>query len=182
MNRRVHMKTAGQIVGIFALLVAIYSFQQRERKGILFFQTISCILFTTHFLLLGAYTGAAFNLIGLGRCLVFYHRGQKKWASSPIWLAVFFVLIMGTVVATWDGVVTLFPTAAMFFTTVSLWVSKARFVRLLSLPSSPLWLIYNLINRSYAGILTESFMMVSILIAIVRFDILGIKEPEPNNT
>jgi hypothetical protein len=25
-------------------------------------------------------------------------------------------------------------------------------------------------------------MMVSILIAIVRFDILGIKEPEPNNT
>lgn len=172
------METAGQIVGVFALLVAIYSFQQKERKGILFFQTISCILFMAHFLLLGAYTGAVFNLIGLARCLVFYHRGQKAWASSPVWLVAFFVVITVAVAATWDNIYSLFPTIAMYFTTVSLWVSKARLVRLLSFPSSPLWLVYNIANRSYAGMLTESFVMVSILIAIIRFDIMGTKEPE----
>ena len=59
----------------------------------------------------------------------------------------------------------------MLLTTVSNWFQSEKKIRFLTFPSSPCWLIYNILNGSVAGIITEIFVMSSLIIAIIRFDL-----------
>jgi len=77
---------------------------------------------------------------------------------------------VGAGVYTWNGPLTLLPMSAMILTTVAFGISNPKITRLLSFPSSPLWLIYNLVNQSWGGVLTECFNMGSIIIGMLRFD------------
>jgi hypothetical protein len=54
---------------------------------------------------------------------------------------------------------------------LAVWQKNPRMIRLLSLLSPPLWLIYNVLSGSYPGILSEIFLLTSTLIGIYRFDI-----------
>ena len=63
----------------------------KKRKGIIGFQIGAAALFIIHYILLGAYTGAALNLIGMLRSIVFINN-DEKWAKSPVWLGVFVVI------------------------------------------------------------------------------------------
>jgi hypothetical protein len=59
----------------------------------------------------------------------------------------------------------------MLLTTVSSWFQSEKKIRFLTFPSSPCWLVYNVFNGSFAGVITEIFVMSSLIIAIIRFDI-----------
>lgn len=161
----------GQAVGFVALLFAIISFQQNNKKRILLLQMCSGFLFTVHFAMIGAYLGSVLNFIGMVRSIVFYNR-DKKWGSSKIWLLVFSVAFIIAGAATWKNIVSILPILSMVLSTVSFWVKSPRHVRFITLPASPLWMIYNYINSSYAGVMTEVFVSVSIISAIIRFDII----------
>lgn len=163
------MELFAQILGFIALGMAIISFQSNSRKRILLFQLIAGSIFTVHFFLLGAYTGSVLNLLGVLRSAVFYNKG-RKWADSVLWLAAFFIASAAICVFTWAGPATLLPSLAMMLTTVAFYVSNTTLIRALNLPSSPMWMIYNILNRSYAGVLTECFVMTSIIVAMIRFD------------
>jgi hypothetical protein len=45
-------------------------------------------------------------------------------------------------------------------------------IRIITFPSSPCWLVYNIITDSVAGVVTECVVMSSLIIAIIRYDIL----------
>lgn len=158
-------------MGFVALLFAIISFQQNNRKRILLFQMIAGMLFTVHFAMIGAYLGSVLNFFGMLRSIVFYNR-DKKWGSRKIWLLVFAALFIASGIITWKNIISIFPILSMLLSTVSFWVKEPRNVRFITLPASPLWMIYNLINSSYAGFITEVFVSVSIISAIIRFDLL----------
>ena len=68
----------------------------------------------------------------------------------------------------------------MVLSTVAFWIKDANLLRMVYFPSSPFWLVYNIASRSVAGILTESFSLVSLLIAFIRFQLLGKKKKEEN--
>ena len=53
-------------------------------------------------------------------------------------------------------------------------------IRLITFPSSPCWLVYNVFEKSVAGIVTECIVMSSIIIAIIRYDILKKKKVKTN--
>jgi hypothetical protein len=57
-------------------------------------------------------------------------------------------------------------------TTVANWMKSETKIRLISFPNSPCWLIYNAITGSVAGVITECIVMSSLIIGIVRYDIL----------
>ncbi|MBR6739978.1 MAG: YgjV family protein [Clostridia bacterium] len=163
------METFAQILGFIGLALAIVSFQSNRRRNILLFQLLAGTVFTLHFLLIGAYTGSLLNVIGVARSAVFSFKG-KKWADSRVWIGVFCAAMAVIGIFTWDGPASLLPTVAMMLTTVAFFLSNPTYIRRLNLPSSPMWMVYNLINRSYGGILTECFVMTSLLIAMFRFD------------
>ncbi|MBR5236903.1 MAG: YgjV family protein [Clostridia bacterium] len=158
-----------QILGIFGFILSVLTYQQNTHKRIVAVQLAAGICFTTHFYLIEAYTGALLNAIGVLRSLVYLFK-DKKWAASNLWIVFFSLLCTGACIYTWSGVLSLLPAIAMIFTSVAFGVNNPKLTRQLSFPSSPLWLIYNLINRSYGGVLTEVFNIVSILVGMLRFD------------
>lgn len=166
------MQIITQLFGYLGLAMAVISFQVNDKKKILIFQMLCGFSFTIHFILLGAYTGAVLNFLSSARNIVFYNK-NKKWASSLFWPSLFAVLFIITGIATWEGIVTLFPVLACLVFTVSMYIDNTRLVRRISWISSPCWMVYNIIKGSYGGVLTETFNLISIFIAIYRYDIRG---------
>lgn len=165
------MNTIAQILGFLGFLLAVISFQAKTRKGILFFQMLCGFSFTLHFLILGAYTGCALNILSSLRSVVFYNN-NKRWASSPAWPYAFALLFILTGVFTWEGLVTLLPVLACLIYTVTLYMDNPKTVRKFIWIGSPCWIVYNVIKGSYGGILTEVFAMLSIFTAIYRYDVM----------
>lgn len=159
-----------QIIGIIALVFAMISYQMKTQKGIVLIQIVSCSFFAVHFLMLDAYTGALLNLIAAVRSVVFANK-DKKWGRSNWWIVLFSLISVVAVGFTWEGPLSLMPMAGMVLTSIAWGIENASLVRLISLPSSPLWIVYNLICRSTAGVLTEVFVMVSIITAMIRLDV-----------
>lgn len=152
------------------MAIIVVSYQQKTHKNILIFQMASGLLFTVHYILLGAYTGAIMNLLGSFRSLVYANR-SKKWASSVIWPILFSIAFLISGILTWDNVFSIFPLIAMLMSSVVLWIEQPKINRMLSLPTSTCWLIYNIKTVSIAGIVTEIFVLTSIIIGIFRLDI-----------
>ncbi len=61
-----------QLIGLCAVVIAFLIFQTNNRTIMLKLSMAAGALWTIHFLLLGAMTGAAMNFIGVGRSYVFY--------------------------------------------------------------------------------------------------------------
>ncbi len=164
------MYTIAQLIGVIALVLAVISFQQKTHKYILVFQLAANVAFVLHFGLLGAYTGALLNAVALIRAIVFVNKG-KLWADKKIWLFFFCALSVAVGVITWESALSILPILGMICTTVAFWIKTPKFVRLCAFPSSPLWLVYNLINQAWGGVLTEIINMTSIVVAIIRLDL-----------
>ena len=164
------MELVAQIIGIIALVCSVISFQQKTHKIMLVFQLLATVLFSVHFALLGAYTGAILNGIAVFRSVVFMNK-DKKWAKNKAWLILFCIVSVAAGAMTWDGsVISIFPVFGLLFTTVAFWIKTPKYVRMTAFPSSPLWLAYNIINRSYGGAITEIINMISIIVAMIRLD------------
>lgn len=163
-------ETIGQIVGFIAMAIIVASYQQKTHKKILVFQMISGLLFTVHYVLLGAYTGAVMNLLGAFRSLI-YSKRDKKWASSVMWPILFSIGFLVSGILTWKNIYSLFPLIAMLISSVVLWIEQPKINRIFSLPVSTGWLIYNIKEWSIPGIVTEIFILSSIIIGIIRLDI-----------
>ncbi len=170
-------ETLAQIIGFGGTALTIIAYQQSKRKNILLCTVISASLFTVHFILLGAYTGAVMNFFAGLRSLVFMNN-TKPWAKSKIWVGVFMVIYTVACIVTWDKWYSVLPLIAMLLTTVSNWLQSERKIRFLTFPNSPCWLVYNILNNSVAGIITEIFVMSSLIIAIIRYDLIKPKKKE----
>ncbi|MBE7035314.1 MAG: YgjV family protein [Ruminococcaceae bacterium] len=158
-----------QILGIAAFCFSVLTYQQNTHKRIVAMQLLAGTCFTIHFYLLSAYTGALLNAIGVIRSLVYICK-DKKWASSNLWIVFFSMVSTAACMYTWEGPLSLLPTLGMIFTSIAFGINNPKKTRLFSCGSSPLWLVYNLVNRSYGGVLTEGVAIVSILVGMLRFD------------
>ena len=169
MNENIQFYIA-QGIGFIGMVVMFIAFQQNDKRKLLWVQASASAVFTAHFLLLGAFTGMGMNLVSIPRNLIFARKPAKK--QQLIWTAVFIAAFAAFGIITWDTVFSLFPVIAMSLSTIVFSLKEPRYIRFLSLPISGFWITYNIISFSIAGVLTEAFVICSILIAIVRFDIL----------
>ena len=169
-----------QIIGLLAMSVSVLSFQKKTQKEIVILQSISTVLWCSHFLMLGAYTGSMLNLIAATRNLLLTQREKRPWTRSPlVVLLVAFAsclvyalsfLVFGVKPTCFNLFIEILPVIGMVATSLSVREKEAKNVRLFALISSPLWLIYNVMNHSIGGSITETFSIASIVIAYLRLD------------
>ena len=159
-----------QSVGVFGLLCSLLSFQMKRRKWIMAFQMTASLSFAAQFFMLGAVTAGCVDMLSFLRTMIF-SQNSKKWASSPIWLYVFLVIMVITGTATWKSCWDLLPIAGSLLSTIALWMKSEKKIRLISLTVGPCWLIYNLVIGAWAGALNEVLAMTSIVIGLIRNDI-----------
>lgn len=167
-----------QLIGFGAALCEFLSYQQKTQKRIMLVQSSANGLWILHMFLLGAPAASIQNIIGFVRALVYSRRSESKWARSRWWYAVFIVASGIATVFTWrsEGWYAIFPFLAMLFSTISYSFTDAFRVRSMSLLVVPCWETYNIIHGSIAGIFTEIFNFISLILGIARIDLPRLKE------
>lgn len=178
-----------QSIGILGMIANFLSFQQKKQKMVVLFQFFAAMFFAINFLMIGAYTGALLNFIGIIRAIVFVNREKLK-AEHPLWL-VFFIVAFGSMYPLSfivfnvepileNFIIEILPVVAMILSTISFRLTKAKDIRKFGLFSSPMWLIYNCFCFSIGAIISEILNLISIIVGIIRFDIK--KEQKGENT
>lgn len=158
-----------QIIGFIAAAILLLSFQQRTHKRIIGMQACSGMLFALQYLMIGAYEGMAGNIVGMIRSFVFLFRGKSKFVDSIACPIVFAAVAAVSGIITYASPASLLPMAAMMISSFVMWNPKTQQLRALTVPTSVMWLIYNLISHSYSGTVTEIFNLLSIFIGLIRF-------------
>ena len=161
---------AAQGIGLVGMALAFISFQNNDKKKILLIQAAASFTFAVHFILLGAFTGVGMNLLEIPRNLIFARKHEKP--RQRILTAVFIAAFIILGVFTRENLFSVLPVVAMCISTAVYSLKNPRSIRFCILPVSVLWLTYNILVLSIAGVLTESFCLISIMIAVFRFDIL----------
>lgn len=175
------MKYLIQAIGIIAGAFAILAFQAKKHKNIMILKGLDSIFFAVQWALLKDFTSMALTIISIVRNLSFGFLGEKNINFIPF--------IIGFVIAnTVAGILTYYhwtcilKTLATVITTISFGLKKEFLVRLFTIPACILGVVHAVmpIHFSVGGIITESFTIISIIIAIIRFRKVKPKDL-PNN-
>lgn len=170
-----HMSLLIQIVGFCAMAVAIMMYQSNKHRNILMLMILCSTLWCVHFELMGHWTAVAMNGLNVVRNIVFCFR-DKKLLNSNIVPAVFITLSAILTVLTFENLWSVVPFVASIFAIISTWQTDPKKLRYLTIPVCICWFTYNTVNGSWAGMANETFALTSIVVAIIRYDVLKKEE------
>lgn len=166
-----------QGLGIIGITASVLSFQCKGHKKLLALRTANEFFFAMQYILLGAYTGAAMNLIGCVRNIVF-SKMVEKGKSTSFARGVFSVIFLIFAGVTWAGGKSILVGAAKVLSTVAYGSKNVFFVRVMIFITSVSWFTYNFIVKSYAGCVCELLTICSIIVGIIRIDIPKLRNKE----
>ena len=154
--------------GLCAMIALFLIYQQKSRRKLLFCKLLADVFWVIHYFLLGAYGGMVPNFVGIFRELTFMQRDRKRWASAPV-IPILFILANWTIgFSSFSSAVNILPIAASTFVTISLWLRSPVLTKIISVPVSLTFLIYDIFVGSWIGVINESLAVCSILLAFVR--------------
>ena len=157
----------GQCLSGFAVLVGFVSFQQKTPGRILSCEILSASLFTLHYLLIGAPTAVALNLLGVVQCVVYYFR-DKRGSRAKFWPILFTILVVTSGILTWEGWHSAFIVFGLGVYSVSIAFPNAQTIRYAMFLKSPACLVYNAVALSVGGVVYECAVLLSSVIGTVR--------------
>lgn len=160
-----------QLIGFVAMGLGIGSYQAKRRTTILTIQMTASVLWCLQFFLLSSPAGLINNALGIVRNTVYTQKERWAWVRSIAVPIVFCVVAIaaGIYSFTLEGVVAFLPMLAVIIQTAGYYITNERVIRICSLFVSPLWLVYDAIQLSAAGVLCETLTIISIIIALFRF-------------
>ena len=158
----------GHLIGAVGVLLFFISYQVKNKNALLLIQTIATSLLCLQYVLIGAYSGFALNIVCIIRNITLFVCEKKN--IKTVWIPVFLALLMPVAgIFSWEGPVSLFILAGLMINTVCMGVFDTQKLRCSIILTSSLLIIYILIMNSYAGLVNESISIASAIIGIVRF-------------
>ncbi len=164
-----------QGIGVIGIAASIASFQCSKHKPLLYLRTANEFFFAIQYLLLGAYTGMAMNIIGCIRNLVFTKMVEKKKSTTSA-RVIFSIAFLIFTALTWAGFKSVLSGFAKVLSTFAYGSKNVFFVRIMIFVTSTCWFVYNLAVRSYAGCICEFMTIISIIVGIIRVDIPNMRK------
>lgn len=174
------MPILANIIGVAAVVLFILSYQLKTRRGIILVKIASGFLYVVQYLLLGAFEGAMLDTAAFFVSILAFNRGSafiSKHLGISIVISEIFIVCAGLTV--YESPLSLLPIAGALFETIALWLKKEKAIRIVSIFSTPFWLAYNLISMAYGSAIGSAIALVSLFVAIIRYDVLK-KEVKDN--
>ena len=158
-----------QMIAIVAIFFWVISIQQKKQYKILLWQTISNLVYTIQYFLLGVYTASAMNLISTVRCFLFYKQKKERKKIKESWLIGFILLLIIFGILTYDGYLSLIPVIITIFYTISSYMKDAKWIRIVILIAAFIWIYYNYVVGAYICVIGNVFEIISGTLAVIRF-------------
>lgn len=157
-----------QAIGFAGTILYFISYQCRRNKQLFRVQFLAYLFYTIHLFLLGAETGAISYVINTFRS--FCLGSRSDFAKSRTMCMLICVMQLAAMAFTWSGWISLLPVAANIASTIGAYTHNAGKIRLAGMfINSPLWIIYNIIVGSWAGILDEIISEISMIVSVFRY-------------
>lgn len=168
-----------QIIGLVAVATFLLSYQQKERKNIIIMNTLSRCLYILQYILLGAFSGAVLDVLGAVSSVIAGKKHTdfvKKYARIILIALNTLIVGIGLLIALINrSLIDIFPIVGVFLHTSAFWISDEKIIRRVSLLGSPFWFVYNLLSRAYGSSLGDLFTMISIVVAMIRYKDIRLK-------
>ena len=167
----------GQILGIVATLIITSAYQANTKKGLLMIQTPGIVVLCVSYLLLGASSGFALNVVCVLRNLGCFFVKEK---TKPYYVMTGILMVaMGVMgVLSWESYISLILIVALVANTFFIALGKPQILRYSIIVTSTMCLLYNIFIPipSLGGILLEAISVFSAIVGSIRFLIAAKKE------
>ena len=161
------MYILSQILVLISDVFLIISTLCKKKKAVVFFLLMSTILFASHYLCLGGWTGFAIAVIELMFLIVMYILEAKQKTSYNVYLSIATsVLTIIVSILSWAGAISLLPMIAMVVYLITMCFTNLIIVKGGIFVKLALNGIYMLMLKSYLG--------AGLSVVILIFDIIGI--------
>ena len=164
----VYLEITAWVFGILAMLSLFLAYQQNARKKLLTRKLCADICWVIHYWCLGGYGGLIPNAVGVFRELVFVQRDKHKLANNPFIPVIFILINFSLGMLTFEKPINLLPIVASSLVTVSLWLRNPKLTKIIVIPVSLSYWIYNFFIGSWIGVINESIAIASIIISFVK--------------
>lgn len=139
----------------------------KNKKSLIFFLLLSTILFATHYMCLGGWTGASLGLLELIFLILLYiFEINNKTHLNPYLSVITIILTIILSIITWDGYISLLPMLAM-----SIYLTSMIFKNVIIVKSGAF--IRLILNGVYM-LLLKSYFGAGLTLVILIFTIIGI--------
>lgn len=152
-----------QLIGILGFCILVLSFYKKEPVTILIYQITSNFVYAIHYFLLGGLSGAFCSLIGMLRNLILIKINNKK----IILLSIISMYLIVTIIF-YEGIYSLFPMVANTLYLFALTYKNKKSILIGAIGSSILWILYSVFVNSYLTIVTESILIISNCIQLIK--------------
>lgn len=157
-------------VGVLAVILFLLSYQQKTRIRIIVFNTASRLLYILQYIMLGAFEGAALDILGAVSSAI---AGKKNSGFVKKHARLLLILIDAVIIAVglllYENVCSLLPIAGVLLHTTAFWIDGEKIIRRVSLAGSPFWFAYNFYSKAYGSAVGDLLTVGSILIAMFRY-------------
>jgi len=157
-----------QSIGILGTVLFFLSYQCKQNKNLFRVQFVSYLCYTLHLLMLGAITGGVSYVLNTLRS--FCLGSKHAFLKGKLMCAVICALQVLTLIFTWNKWWSILPVAANIAATIGGYTYNGQKIRIAGMfINSPLWIIYDILLGSWAGIIDEIVTEASMILSIYRY-------------
>jgi len=159
----------GNIVALIASIIMVYSGFLKQKKTILYTQTIQIGLSVLSNIILGGITGAIINALSCIRNILCYrNKLNTKAKIILILLATILSLLFNNL-----GIIGLFPVLSIIIYTLFMNIKNVVKFKWLIVITMFLWLVYDLFIKSYTSAVFDFMSIIANIISIIQ---IGLKK------
>lgn len=154
----------GNIVALLASFIMVYSGYVKQKKKIIFIQTIQLIMFVLSNIILGGFTGAIINTISCIRNIICYKDKLNKKVK------IILILLSTLMSFTFNnlGFIGFFPLISTISFTLFMNTKNVIKLKYLIIFTAFLWLVYDLCINSYTSAFFDFLSIIVNFISIVQ--------------
>lgn len=153
-----------QLIGLLAFAVLVLSFYKKNPKTIIAYQIVATSAYTVHYFLLGALSGAFISFIGIFRNIAVIK--VKKHKKTLVGIIILLYLIVTLIF--YEGIYDLFPLVANSAYLITMVIGTKKSLLIGGIISPILWASYGLFVESYASVVTETILLISNTIQLIK--------------
>ena len=156
------------VIAFVAVAITFVSYQVNSQKKLLVIQIIATVVSAISFLVLGAWTGLAMNVVAIVRNIAYYNKDKKLFSGKYVPF-VFAAIMVGFGIATWTSWYCILSVAGLVINTIALSFASAQLIRKSILVTSPMVLLYDLFAGNIVEAVKELIAIVSAVVGIIRY-------------
>ncbi len=154
----------GQLMGFIYMFFLIFSYFQKYASKLLLYQSLAFLFKGIHYFLIGGLSGSLTSIVSFIRNLLFTK------VKSKVLIIFFIILYLIIGITCFTDIFSTLPVIATILYSFFVYIKNPKYLRLSSLFTSFIWLIYNIYLISYGGVLTQIILIISNISAMIKLD------------